>query len=468
MKKKYKNKFVNVFIVMLVASAVYQTAVLWLFNDGILMLDLYHVADNLKALGSENVKEKYAIEPEKVFVSVSDKEFALFYPTDAYSDIMSKSNAVLGLLLEEGTFAGAYDMDFADLISSNVLIYKFPFLVSASEYVKGFTSVDKSDFVENVSQFDCLIVSPNKSIVDSTFLYAVNSERGTVSSYSLKNDENTLRLLKLILDFENSFKTSVNYISTKQNGLHIFDDAAFVPVAENPFNYFPVKKVNPFYDYNGAFNAERLEEKAYMFFNNFSAKKSTMEDGTYVFSDDTSIVKYYPSGILEYFNYEVKEEESQTLASAYSVAREFMTNNKIISTEVFLSNVIINSEGLTFYFDYTVNNMPVILSDNIKNATALSNCVEVVVKGNVVRKFRSYTFDFFIDNKNVVETQIDFLYPLDSVIELNVENELITNVDNIKLGFLVDEFDTLNMQWFANIGEITYVVNTPEIVEQEE
>ena len=62
-----------------------------------------------------------------------------------------------------------------------------------------------------------------------------------------------------------------------------------------------------------------VEKNADVFFDNPIGKTATKSKGVETFGDESTVVKYYSSGVLEYSNYKVETERENTFANNYSI-----------------------------------------------------------------------------------------------------------------------------------------------------
>ncbi|MDR2649359.1 MAG: hypothetical protein LBB94_06530, partial [Clostridiales bacterium] len=59
-----------------------------------------------------------------------------------------------------------------------------------------------------------------------------------------------------------------------------------------------------------------------------------------------------------------------------------------------------NEDGFTFYFDYVINNFPVILSDEYKRggSAAMKHTLEVTIRDGNVANYRKLVYNFITDD----------------------------------------------------------------------
>ena len=101
--------------------------------------------------------------------------------------------------------------------------------------------------------------------------------------------------------------------------------------------------------------------------------------------------------------------------------------------------------------------MTIIPYDVLSNMTDMKYCIEISVKNNSVKKYRRIAYNYSKDNKTAVADK-EFIKALDETITVMYENNsenIVTNVQDIKLGYYMSGRDTLKLKWFTTInGEV--------------
>ena len=150
------------------------------------------------------------------------------------------------------------------------------------------------------------------------------------------------------------------------------------------------------------------------------------ETGTFVFSDETVVVRYYPKGILEYYSYGTYDTEIKTdIVTGYQICKNFMNNDTSLETETYLSDVEINGNEILYYFDYTIDNYPVTFRGSTKKNLICPYAIEFCVRGNSVRKYKRYAHNFKAVDIKDKEISVEFFRALDQAIEqyqINMKN----------------------------------------------
>lgn len=450
------SKMKNFLIISLVITAVYQTGMLWL-EDTTSHNFFYTVFNTLTSgnrVGSNGVS---IINPEKIVVGYGNKKFSVIYPKNDYSTIIGSSNSVIKEIIAHGEYVETVAIDWKEYLDSKAMVYDFSFSVAATEYVKGYK--EKGNLITSrVKAFNYIVVAPSRTDSEWANVYFIDSSSGEAYKFGIVKSQQGANLYSEIEKFQQNNKDLV-YVSTSQSGFYLFKEDVFVPQWSGKFLYAPLIKTNP-YETNGQVNISDLGSNIDSFFTDFGSKMGSQDvvNNVYMFSDETTVVKYYPMGVLEYYNYNSYDTKSeQTLASAYNACINFMKKDNALLTDVYLSDVKIESEGLIFYFDYTVNDLSINISDDVKEQMGITHAIEVVVGNDAVKKYKKYVYNFNESDQKNESVDTDFLSAL------GVVTETIVQVNDIELGYMVDENDFIGLKWFMKIDDKVYICDVADI-----
>ena len=453
------SRILNITIIALVITAVLQTGKLWFNNNGSHNF-FYTAFVNIGGDDKTYSGERYILEPKEIVAGYGNKKFYRFYASADKTGIYTMGNRAISEIVSKGDFVERRSVDWNELLSPKCLIFKYSGSVNSNEFLSGF---EKSFDAKTDFYFDTIFIYPQmdySSNVDISFIDTVNNQE---FKYNVKKSRVSKELYDLIENSQN-FDNSITYISTKQSGFNIFSDDIFVPQwPDNKLNYNIVKRVNPF-EINGEFSLNSLENYIDEFFESGTLKWSeTDKTGSYLFSDDNTVVKYTNNGLIEYYNYEpVDKDVNQSFITAYSTAKSFMERDKELETDIYLLDWKENGDEIVFCFNYTVNNLPLIPSEILMGMTNMDCCLEISVKNNSVRKYRRIAYNYEKDTKTAVANK-EFIRALDETVMMRYENSeesVITNVDDIKLGYYISGRDNLKLKWFTTIDGEMYSVES--------
>ncbi|MGE4213962.1 MAG: hypothetical protein AB7E42_04190 [Anaerotignaceae bacterium] len=460
--KSVKFKIKNFVIVGLVFAAVYQTGTLWLGNyTGHNFFYSILNTDN----GGRNGKNTSStvIDAQKIVVGYGNKSFNLVYPGLMESNnIMSKTNGFISAVLENGEYVATEDTALEQYISQKCVVYDFAFDVSATQYFIGIGTVN-DEALNGINAINHIIAVPSAGKSDLSYLYIVDAETGKTNIFEAAAADESEKLYAAIEELEGLNVDNIKYISTTQSGFNIFKENTFVPQwTQSSYQYAAINKVSALSRFGDDIDTA-LESGTSGFFDNYYTKTLTKDtNGVYMISDDNTVVKYYPQGIIEYYNYQgTANKTEQTLSPAYSACKEFLKKDATLNTRLFLSDVQLNkSDGLVFCFDYCVNDIPVFLSEEIKEKLSIEHAAEVVVENNTVKKYKRYAYDFVLSSNQNQRVEVDFLGAMNQAIASTGHGDEVTEIGDIVLGYYVDDSGEGSLKWFTYVEDGTYIVDT--------
>lgn len=443
----------NFLIIALIGAAVYQTGVLWL--DEYASHNFFYTIFQALKSGSGFPSENTAIiSPKSIVVGYGNRRYSVFYPKQNQEAFLDKGYDLIEEVIENGVFIGLEEADWTEYIAAKTMILNYSFLVSASEYAKGF-GVKTGSEIGKINAFDYVILAPEKSEADGATVYFIDSEKNEAYCYSLQQSKAGAALYSAIDQFAVTEEESISYISTVQSGFNLFKPSVFVPQwTGTAYYYKTLQKNNPFV-INGELSETALQSGVEGFFNNFAARYGSQEaDETILFSDETTVVKYYPQGTLEYYKYDQHERNSeQSLSTAYNACVNFMKKDATLNTEIYLSDVQMGSEGLVFYFDYCVNGFIIKIDQDMQEEAGITHAIEVVVKNNSVKRYKRYMYNYILGDVKDQKVTVDFSAAINDVFTSYENSDTISQVDDIRLGYLDNGKDTLLLHWLVRIGE---------------
>ncbi len=140
-----------------------------------------------------------------------------------------------------------------------------------------------------------------------------------------------------------------------------------------------------------------------------------------------------------------------------------MNNDTSLETETYLSDVEINGNEILYYFDYTIDNYPVLLSEAVQKEFDMPHAIEFCVRGNSVRKYKRYAHNFKAVDIKDKEISVEFLGALDQAIEqyqINHEELEVKEVEDMYLAYFVEPNFTVTMKWITELYHELYIGKT--------
>ena len=313
---------------------------------------------------------------------------------------------------------------------------------------------------EYMKSFTHIVVVPYDSEIKNGAVYFINTESGSFESavYYLEESNGLSAEIDSVMSDKD---IDIRYISTAVSGFSIFSRNVFVPqftVSGDSLDGIDEIKC---IDLSQA-SEEYLISQTEQFFSKYTAKTVSFEpSGTYTVSDSTTVVKCYPSGVLEYFSYGGdSSRESQTLSSAYYACVEFLKKDISIKTGYYLSDVRLTGEGLIFCFDYHISGLPVMIGSTIKNDSGIDHAIEVAVVNNNVRKVKKLNANFIPKENAPEQIGVDFLTAVNYAMALNGGAD--KKIDDIELGYYASGTDSVGVCWFVHIDSTLYIIDAAD------
>ncbi|MDD3569554.1 MAG: hypothetical protein PHY44_00435 [Lachnospiraceae bacterium] len=470
MKSIKFSRIKNFVIVGLIFAAVYQTGTLWLGNyTGHNFF--YSILNTNNGLRSSKKTSATLIDAQKIVVGYGNKYFNLIYPgLMGGKDILPKTNGFITSLLENGKYVTTEETVLEQYIGQKCVIYDFAFDVSATQYFIGMGTVN-NDNIKGINSISQIIAVPAAGKNDVSYLYIVDAYTGKTNIFEANSSVESEKLYSQIEELEGLNVDSMKYISTRQSGFNIFKENTFVPQwTQSKYQYAAINKISTLSRFGDDIDTE-LENATSGFFDNYYTKSLTKDsNGVYMISDDNTVVKYYPQGTMEYFNYQSSANKTeQTLSTAYYACKEFLKKDGTLKTKMFLSDVKLNkSDGLVFCFDYCINDIPIFLSEKTKENLSIEHAAEVVVESNTVKKYKRYAYDFEALPSHDRWVDVDFLGAMNQAIASEGDQGSVTEIGDIVLAYYVDESSESGLKWFTYVDGEIHTVDTVKNVSNQD
>ncbi len=452
------NKTKNYIILFFVMLAIYQTAKLW-FEDFSSHNFFYYLA-NVGAKDTQIDHNMHTI--SRIFVNLGNKKFVAPVTThtdDSKPDPLAEPlYGCIALAAASGTFVGEKAVDYNALLKNKSIIVQF----APSMTLMPKNNLLSPNTIKNGSNimFDTMIITPLSDASDTANIFFVNSDSGTASEVYVKN--------KLIESMGTIIADSVPalmdfyYESSAINGFALFQTNVFLDRWSGyQYKYKPLKKENP-YTENGDLLLNYIERHVSVFFDNPSTNWVSKVNEIYTYSDENTVVKYYPKGILEYSNYRSDKTTTKlSLYDAYLLAIRFLEKDTSIKNDYYLANYV-NKDGQDcFYFNYKIDNFPIEMTIGLKKELEMQSFIEVTVEDQRVTKYKRYVYNFFYgENDNFLKTT--YLSAIDKVFasDMHTEDE---RIKDMFLGFNIDEHvNTAQYQinWLVKTTSREFILKT--------
>lgn len=456
-----KNDIINRLIVFLAITAIYQTSTLWL-NQTSGKTFASFISDSATFFNQQK-EETNVLLATRYAIGIGDGFYSLYYPDNVgESFFLEETNDILNEILSDRTVVfHKGTANWKELLKSTTVILQYDFLVKGIDYLANYSNL-KDNQIPN--EFDYLIIVPADSLGGDSKAYFINSETDETVSYSTNKSQTASNF------YTNLNRTSeeLTYISTSEKmNSSILDRNIFLPQWANlPHHYYPIKEVTVFGE-SGAVDQIFLESVVENFFSNFSVNwNNSNEVDSFLFSDNETVVRYNQnSQMIEYFNYSAYGNSSKqtSLLDGYELSCQFLKNDISLKTDIYLSNISRNNEETIYFFDYVVDDMPVILSADIKEKIGSDYAMSVTVKSDVVKNYKRYMVNYEKETDIDKVLTVPFIDALDLSVNMyttQINNEIVSRVSDIYLGYYISNMENNELKWFINLYDNIFLADT--------
>lgn len=447
----------NFIISFLVILAVYQTAKLW-FEDFSNHNFFYTILNRNSA---DYTQQSCVYTLNSLIINKGNNKFERIYNDIYKSDYKSVLDRAVTLCLKEGKSVKLNEDYFKTMMNSKFIMYKYDYKLTGETVGEMFNV--KGNNISKISEFDTIVLIPSINVPETLHISFIDNDSYNITGFEVIGYD-VIKDVYNLIDLFSMDNENIYYISSFQNGFDIFKKNVFIPSWDSTsIVYKPITMVNDM-ESAGSVLMMSLEKNIDIFFDNPAVKWPTRVNDVYTYSDETTVVKYYTNGVLEYSNYKSGNEtnKNSSFYDKYISAINFMQKDINIKNEYYLSSYLKEDDKYTFYFDYKINNFPIILSDEIKRNIGMKSMIEVTVSGNTVVRYKRYVYNFEIDESNKKYINVDFLKAVDYVFSKIQNNENKSNkdiIDDIILGYTVFEQPSeIQINWGVEIDDNMYFV----------
>ena len=455
-------KITNFVIVLLVITAIIQTGELWL--QGTSGHNFFYSLTNVFDAGGQEADGDVLL-ATRYAVGEGEGTFSVYYPDEVgNSSMLDVANRALGEILSRNkTMPQKSTADWKEILASRCIVMQYDFMIASEEYLKDYKDLKAN---EKLERFDYITIVPGMRNGEESLAYFVNSDTNECVLFRGEAGSASSKLYETLTTKESEMR----YISTGQrtSASALWRNMFLPQWAFLPYQYQPLEREFVF-EKDGEASRGVLENTVSKFFRNFSVDWSNQdEDGTFVFSDSETVVKYYTDiKVLEYFNYENYIGDGRTdLLEGYQICCNFLKNDNSLQTDIYLADIehTINNE-VVYCFDYVVDDLPVHLSQPLRDSIGSDHAIEVTLRNQAVKEYRRYAVNFKQAEEKSEQINVQFIDALDDANKMYqtiVEDKDITDVKNIAMGYHVDLEGSMRLKWFVTLYEYTFVVDTDQ------
>ncbi len=440
------NKIKDILIIFLCILTMYQTVELW-FEDisGRNFFYTYFVAQNRIKL---NLEEFDFTTPQNIIVGFGNNNFNKFYINKENKFIDNSIENAIKHIVTNSEYMDITQINWNEILASKLVICNYANNIPMDSYIKAMGAKSPQFFSSKQKVFDTLVIVPAKSSGENLKAYFIDTFNDKVAVFYYKKNSYSDDLYSNIEEIQKE-SNNISYVSTYQSGFEQFKHNIFLPqITDRNVSYLPIKLNIP-----QQVTLQEIEKK-YIdnFFENPAAKWSKVDiNGEYMYCDENIVMRYYPSGILEYADYSVNNDNiDNSLMTVFNLVNEIMRKDVSIYENIYLETITNENNVWKLGFNYHFDNFPIIFSKEMKEELNMNNIIEVTVKNNKVISYKHYILN--IDYGNYSPLTIDFSTALNNIITEN-ETSTTDNIDDMYLAYSINKNDKYSY--------LTWIVNTP-------
>jgi hypothetical protein len=373
------------FIVCLAVLAVYQVSRLWIaiitsrsfsyesFNE------LFMPNRELAVSGTLPDMAK----PWRIISGTGDERFNVRY--SSLNDLPEKLYAdyVLEAVMKDGKYVTEEPRGYAALLSRPAVVYEYRIPLPADTFTGAYNLPGHLLSSAGVTAFDKIVIHPPTGGGDVD-VYFVN---GGISA-------------RFMLDAGEREDTGLHFEVTPPQDyglcyIHMADDfVAIWPYAE----FQQVEVTNPYISVYGDRLLSHIRSCVELLFDNPSTvRESISTDGEMTFSNANTVVRYLTRDVLEYANYRIADRPETGFNQDYMAALSFIYADNYVVNEFYLAGYEKVDGQHTFWFDYVINDFPMIMMEGWPDEADSGHAIEVVVDRGLVAKYKKLAHNFHLE-----------------------------------------------------------------------
>ncbi len=435
------NFFKNFIIAFLAVLALYQTNELW-FEDFSSHNFFYTILQD--KLGTQNDAE-ISGETEYAAVNAGTGRFVLTYDKDSVNTMTRAAVKAAAEAVKSGEIQTDEAYSLQDIISGRCIVIKYSYMLSETE----FSLLYGTGSSDGIPDFDSIAVSGDSSQNFKVLFFNSNTLEGTL--YEMK-EYSGIRDISALIDEAKLPYNEIYYVSSVQNNYDVFKGNEFIPTWAGETYYYTITKNNPAAE-NGIVTESSVDKYVNAYFDNPVLKWTSVDGDVYIFSDESTVIKYYPEGVMEYASYSGGDEGGTTLSGGLGAAEVFLDYEPNLRNDYYLTNFKYDDGRITYYFDYKINDTILTLSDELKEKLGMESFIEITVDSGRVTKYKRYLRDYVTTIKDPVYTEKTFLEVIDNGLS-RLEGEYI---ESLKLSYLESGEDSAPLCYVVSIDGKNYV-----------
>lgn len=433
--------FKNLLIIFLIVLALYQTWQLWIVNITNRNFLSSYFLSMMNPVSSDGHGE--FIKPYRIVSGSGDGRFYITYSGLSDSPARTYCENVTAAILKSGEFAAAEPADYKRILARPVYVYEYPFPMPADIFARELGQKTNALTEHDLIAFTAVAVQPPIPEDGTLRIFFISGE----TAFEFYLDENNRQEPSARYAHEIIPATeegTVYYVSAALEDMNGVAPGLFIAQWDGALRYRPVTITNPYVNSYGEKLLSFIQNRVEPFFDNPSAMKpGAGTDGVYTFSSVNTVVRYYKSDILEYANYRSLDRNAASgLITDYAAALTFLQADTV--NEFYLADYRFDGDKTLLYFDYVINDLPLVMPEGWPSASESGHPLEVTVDHGVVVKYKKLVYHFHIDENASLRGSVDFNSMLD---RLSISGDG-AKINELLLGYRIENKNRLSIHWF--------------------
>jgi hypothetical protein len=365
-------------LLVLVVLCMWQIVILWLGDmSGHNFLEKTDAAHNI-----------ILVQPKSMWVNVGKLAYKIDETKREYGALIDE----LGGLVKDGaksaTLQEHIDLGYEDVLTMPGILYEYDLAIGIKDLMGSVLEDLETDIMIDQVFVDMSLYNDHK-----TNLYLISEDTKNIDRVTIYNRLEAHQ--KMITRFNNPEVTRslIGYQPTvTSNKKQYIKSDGFYPLntKDTPIAYEVLQVTNPIEQGTGEKRLEALEGYVNSFFANPLLKTvSEGEDGSIVFSENIkAVVKYDPSGTLEFSMTSVSQQSKLTGAERLKMVMDFIETCSgipgFLKEGMYLSGIVSQDEEYVYQFNYKHKGFGVHLTNQVKQQLGLSHILQISIRNNQV------------------------------------------------------------------------------------
>lgn len=452
-----KDNLKTILLAGLILASIFHTGKLWFGNlSGRNFFYNLWVRNGFDAVNYTG-EPIYLLQPRRIIINfgVEGGAYTLLKSSkEEFKMAKEEMTELLTAIFFKGEFIKEDNLNWKQILSQKSILFQYSGVIPTEGLV-----TDGNKFISKIPRFDQVLLVPSKNGGQKATCYFIDEGYNKVYEVAVKHDS---MMLYNLIDEIREDSSQILYISTKQSNMNQFVNNVFLPAFNEPPVYQKMVMMDPVMS-KGTIDEEKLEQIVNPLFMNPTLKrKQQMEDGTVYYIEGSIMVKYYPTGVIEYIDQSSTVKYTRmSFIQAYQIAKGFLDKHQaslseedLLENPMYLSGQRKTNAGWEFYFDFRLQDIPYVFSGKIADQVNMQHAVKIVVEEGKVKLYRRLTWEGQRSDEEY-EVNVSYLQALSEVInQLSAEGAQNIEINDMYWAYYQTDFDKpLKVYWMVRVGD---------------